>query len=200
MQTTKERLDVMTASLRDYITKHCLRKGDFVLSSGKSSSYYVDLKSHLLYGELLNLVGQALTLQAVYRGLAFNAIGGPATGALPIVAAFQIENYDGDDRSNFGGFYVRSEVRSHGTKTQLVGVDLNRDHRCLLVDDVTTSGQSLANSIKLVCDTGAKVEAVVSIVDRRDGAQSLFQQMDVPFCPLLIVDEDQNSFDLIPCS
>jgi orotate phosphoribosyltransferase len=139
----------------------------FTLASGKLASTYVDFERIMM-----TPVGVFTVVNAVMRELRdvdFEALGGPANGAIPIVAATLPRC-----KLNLRGFSVRKEPKGRGPNaTSMIDEYLEAGMRVVMVEDVTTTGASLWRAIREVERVGAKVVKVISILDRDSGATEL---------------------------
>jgi orotate phosphoribosyltransferase len=140
--------------------------GHFKLASGKESSYYINSKKAFFNSEVVWLLGEALW--ELTRDLDLQAIGGLEVGAIPMAVA-AAQRYHADGRA-LEGFFVRKQVKEHGSQERVEGV-LKPGFRVAVVDDVVTSGGSVAQAIAEVEKAGAEVVAVSCIVDRLEGAR-----------------------------
>lgn len=146
------------------------RKGTFRLASGRESDFYVDVKQTVMRAEGAKAIGELLCDRLQAHGIAL--VGGMAVGAVPLVsvalAAAAARDYALD------GFFVRKEVKEHGTAQKLDG-RFRPDLRIALVEDVVTTGASTLAAIDAVENSGGKVVLVVTVVDREenDGAAAL---------------------------
>jgi orotate phosphoribosyltransferase len=155
--------------LRAIITgKSLLKGGNFRLMSGNQSSFYFDMKPTIFDPEGANLIAD-LILDAL-RPIAVDAIGGPALGAIPIVACVCQKSFP---KRPLAGFFIRKEPKDHGTGRLVEGPARPEDlagRRAVLVEDVTTTGGSLLRALKAAREVGAIVENAITIVDREQGA------------------------------
>lgn len=143
-------------------------KGEFTLSSGEKSDFYVDARKVTLTTEGSRVVGEA-ALDAARR-LEATALGGPATAACPMISATGV--LAAQQHVPLKLFYVRSEPKKHGTKKSIEGPALEKTDRVLLVDDVCTSGGSLIKAAdRLREEVGAPIVAALVIVDREQGGR-----------------------------
>src|SRR5438128_12435859 len=138
-----------------------LRFGTFTLTSGKTSSYYVDIKRAVTRPELLRMIGAAM---APYARRA-DRIAGVELGAVPIAAAVSLA-------SDKPFLMVRKASKEHGMKHDFEG-DLNRGDKVLLVEDVVTTGGTLRGAIDRLREHGAVVEDCGCLVDRAEGGAIL---------------------------
>lgn len=142
--------------------------GKFTLASGKESSYYVNSKKALFNSEVLDLL--AGVLWEMTRDLDIQAAGGLEVGAIPMAATLA-QRYHLEGRS-LEGFFVRKQVKDHGSKDRVEGV-VPPGCRVAVLDDVLTTGGSVQQAITELEKVGAQVAAVICIVDRLEGAREL---------------------------
>ncbi|BAA81362.2 orotate phosphoribosyltransferase [Aeropyrum pernix K1] len=145
-------------------------RGDFVLSSGRRSSVYIDMR-RLLGDESSYSVALDLLLEVGGQDLArSSAVIGVATGGLPWAAMLAL-------RLSKPLGYVRPERKGHGTLSQVEG-DPPKG-RVVVVDDVATTGTSIAKSIEVLRSNGYTVGTALVLVDRGEGAGELLARMGV---------------------
>jgi orotate phosphoribosyltransferase len=155
------------ARLRDIIAQRSvLTGGDFKLASGGQSNVFFDMKMTLLTPDGLGLVAD-LILDAL-EGEDVEAIGGLVLGACPIVDAVCLKS--GERGRPIAAFYVRKEPKHHGTDKLIEG-PLAKGARVVVVEDVTTKGNSALKAAEAARKEGAEVARVVTIVDRLEGAR-----------------------------
>jgi orotate phosphoribosyltransferase len=140
--------------------------GQFTLASGKTSSYYINSKKVLFNSEAVWLVGDLLW--EMTKDLDIQAIGGLEVGAIPMATAAVLRYYEHD--RPLEGFFVRKQAKEHGSQQRIEGI-LKAGDRAALVDDVLTTGESVAQAIAAVEQAGAVVAAVLCLVDRLEGAR-----------------------------
>jgi len=144
--------------------------GVFRLASGRESDFYVDVKQTVFHAEGARLVGELLCDRLVRHGITL--VGGMAVGAVPLVSVALVaaarRGYPLD------GFFVRKDVKDHGTARRLDG-RFRSDAKIALLEDVVTTGASTLAAIDAVEAAGATVALVVTVVDREEneGVQSL---------------------------
>lgn len=149
------------------LTNGALKTGKIKLSSGKTSSYYIDAKQVTMDPE-----GAWLTAKIFFEMLKheeFDAIGGLAIGADPIVTAIAV--YSHLKRKPIPIFIVRKEPKKHGMQKYIEGVSLKARSRVVIIDDVMTSGQSALKAIEAVKNNRCKIVKVMALVDRLEGAK-----------------------------
>ena len=135
--------------------------GRFTLASGRESTYYINSKKAFLNSEVAWLLGDILW--DLTKDLNIQAIGGLEIGAIPMAAAAVVRYHE--QGRPLEGFFVRKQVKGHGSQERVEGV-LRPGDRAAVVEDVITTGES-------VVQAAAEVAAVVCIVDRLEGAREL---------------------------
>jgi len=157
------------------LKERSFKRGTFQLASGGVSDYYIDGKMTEVYSEAVPLIGEVL-YQRTKDLPEMDAIGGLEVGAVPLTAAV-VFSYHLHGRK-MEGFWVRDEVKRHGTQKLIEG-NLAKGSRVAIVDDVFTKGSSAAKAVKAVRDFGCEVVAVLALVDRLQGAEKLFRGMGI---------------------
>jgi orotate phosphoribosyltransferase len=155
--------------------------GRFKLASGKESTYYINSKKALFYSEAVALLGEALW--ELTRDLDIQAVGGLEVGAIPMATA-AVLRYHQESRE-LEGFFVRKQAKDHGSQQRIEGV-VPPGARVAVVDDVLTTGGSVLQAIEELERFGAKVAAVVCIVDRLEGARELLSPR-YPYRPIFTI-------------
>ena len=171
-------------SLRDelqaLLASRAIQFGDFVLTSGRRSDYYVDGKQVTLDGRGLYLVSR-LGLERC-RALAVDAVGGLTLGADPIAAGIAV--LSGATERRLRAFIVRKEAKSHGTGRAIEGPSLGPGMRVLLVDDTLTTGGTFLSARDRVAETGAVVVEALCVVDRDEGGRAALEAAGIPLYAL----------------
>lgn len=147
------------------------RLGQFKLSSGGTSDYYVDCRTTTLHAEGGRLTGEAILDLLKENGIEAEAVGGLTMGADPIVSnvatasAWRAVSHPGEPLLH--GFLVRKAEKAHGTGRRIEGF-CREGARVVIVDDVCTTGASTINAIEAAREAGMTVAAVVCIVEREE--------------------------------
>ena len=149
--------------------------GDFTLASGKSSTYYIDIKKASTDPSTLKVI--AREAGKVTNGLELDAVGGVVLGGVPLATAVSLE-------TDLPLVLIRKSEKDYGTGGRFVG-DFKEGSRILLLEDVTTSGGSVMDAIKAIRDAGAVVDRVITVVDRESGAEKGLADMGVKLVPLV---------------
>jgi orotate phosphoribosyltransferase len=160
--------------LLELLKARSFKHGHFRLASGGTSDYFIDGKMTEVYSEGAYLIGEVL--YEMTKDLAIDAIGGLQVGAVPLTTA-AVMTYHLHGRK-MEGFWVREEIKSHGTQ-KLVEGGLKPGARVVILDDVCTKGGSALKAIEAAQGLGCEVVLVLALVDRLQGAEDLFQQKGI---------------------
>ena len=157
--------------LRELVAVRAFTYGNFTLTSGRTSDYYVDGKQVTLDGRGLYLVARFTLEHCREHGI--DAVGGLTLGADPIAAATVA--LSGDTDHPLTAFIVRKEVKTHGTGRAIEGPDLRPGLRVLLVDDTMTTGGTFLQAQEAVVATGATIAGALCVVDREEGGREALE-------------------------
>ncbi|MBN9214955.1 MAG: orotate phosphoribosyltransferase [Microbacterium sp. SCN 70-200] len=160
-------LEADRQALIGLITDEAVFHGDFTLSSGKKATYYVDMRKLTLDHRAAPAIGR-LVLDVV-RDLKVDAVGGLTLGADPIANAVLHASVAAG--TPVDAFVVRKEPKDHGRGRQIEGAEV-AGKRVVIVEDTSTTGGSPLKAAEVVRAAGADVVAVVTVVDRKTGAQA----------------------------
>lgn len=153
------------SSARDQLLQLLARKsfrlGDFKLSSGATSDYYIDCRTTTLHAKGSRLSGEVFLEEIRSRGWRPQAIGGLTMGADPIVVAVSVVS------GELHGFLVRKAEKQHGTGQRIEGFR-DKGARVVIVDDVCTTGASTVQAIEAARDFGFEVVGVMCLVEREE--------------------------------
>jgi len=171
-------------SSKNYLIKilkenQVFEEGEFTLSSGKKSNYYINMKKAITEPEILSTIAKLITEKI--KDEKVDKIAGPALGAVPIATAVSLE-------SEIPLLMIRKEKKGYGT-SKLIEGDLNENDDVILVEDVTTTGGSLLKAINAIRDNGGVVKKAFVVVDREEGAMDAFVNEDLILEPLISVSE-----------
>ena len=147
--------------------KQAIQYGEFTLTSGAKSSYYVNIKMAYTYPEVLKVI--AVELSKYVEG--YDKVAGMELGAVPIAVALSLE-------TGLPFVMIRKEKRVHGTGSLIEGA-LDPGDRVLIVEDVVTSGGSTIKSVEALREAGAKVDTAVVVVDREEGGAEALNALEV---------------------
>src|SRR5262252_5092792 len=170
--------------LRQMLLDRSMRFGEFVLSSGATSNYYIDVRKTSLHPEGLKLISE-LFFEMVEEEEA-TAIGGLTLGADPLVAGLMLHARQAN--RNLEGFLVRRAAKDHGMRGDVEG-NLAGHKRVIILDDVITSGESALIAAEAAESYKAEVVRILAVVDREQGAAQTFQQRGYAFTSLFSIGE-----------
>jgi len=143
--------------------KTIIKFGDFTLSSGKKSQYYIDLRLVASYPhefrKMIKHLQNKISDEIGFEN--FHSLVSVPTGGLVVASSLAIEIVK-------PLIYVRNKPKEHGTSKSIEGV-VCQDMKLLLIDDVATTGDSIVNAIKIVKEVGMKITDAVVVIDRSDG-------------------------------
>jgi orotate phosphoribosyltransferase len=157
--------------LLSLLARTSFRLGQFKLSSGGTSDYYIDCRTTTLHAEGGRLTGEAILDLLNSNGVQADAVGGLTMGADPIVSnvatasAWRAQQHP--DAPLLHGFLVRKAEKAHGTGRRIEGF-CREGARVVIVDDVCTTGASTIHAIEAAREAGMMVAAVVCIVEREE--------------------------------
>ena len=164
------------------LRQHALVIGEVTLTSGATAAYYVDVKRAILRPAGFRAIGELVVAEARARGA--TAVGGMTMGADPIACAALAGGAD------VKAFFVRKERKSHGLQRWIEGPELERADRCLIAEDVVTTGGSTVTAIERVRAEGLQVCGVVSVLDRlAGGAEAIEAAAGAPYVALTTIDD-----------
>ena len=165
------------------VKEKAVRKGEYTLSSGKKSDYYIDGKQVTLDPRGILLVGK--TILGMVHGISVDAVGGPTLGADPIAAAVAL--LSSQTGKPLKAFLVRKEEKKHGTQKRIEGPLLEAGDRVVVVEDVVTSGKSIMDAIREIEKLKGRVVKVICLVDREEGAKDFLSAYN--FSPIFTKSE-----------
>ena len=172
--------------LLDLLVQNAYREGDFKLSSGQRSSYYIDCKQ-----VTLSALGAVAIARLMLPLLLPETLGiaGLTLGADPIVSAVMtVSAYEGQP---LAGSIVRKEPKGHGTRAYVEGPALPMGSRVAVLEDVVTTGNSALKAVERLQAVGYTVEQIVAIVDRQQGGAELYAAKGIQFAALFAIPDLQ---------
>ncbi len=170
--------------LRQMLLDRSMRFGEFVLSSGATSNYYIDVRKTSLHPEGLRMISKMF--YEVLLPEKITAVGGLTLGADPLVAGLML--LSAEQGKPLEGFLVRRSTKDHGLRGQVEG-NLAGHKRVAILDDVITSGESALIAATAAESYKAEVVRILAVVDRGQGASQIFQQRGYPFTALFSIGE-----------
>ena len=172
--------DLLVTELRE----RALLIGEVTLTSGRTAQYLVDAKRAILRPAAFRALGELVAAEA--ERVRASAVGGMTMGADPIACAALAAAGDRDLK----GFFVRKERKAHGTSQWIEGPELEPGERCLVVEDVVTTGGSTVAAIERVREQGQVVAGVLAILDRlAGGATAIEAAAGAPYVALTTIDD-----------
>ena len=155
------------------LTDHAVIRESVVLASGRRSSYYVDCRQVLLDPEGAELSGQLCW--EILDNTDVRAVGGLTLGADPLVCAISAAAWSQHRRVT--GFFIRKESKKYGLQQWVEGPFIEEGTPVAVVDDVLTSGGSLATAIEKTRQAGGVVVAAIVVIDREEGGRDAIEQL-----------------------
>jgi orotate phosphoribosyltransferase len=175
--------------LLDLICTQAYQSGDFTLSSGQKSSYYINCKPVTLDSRGALLVGKLL-LPLLPAGTV--AVAGLTLGADPIVTAVSLVSaYDSPTGKGIPALIVRKEAKGHGTQAYIEGPVLPAQSSVVVLEDVVTTGQSAMKAVQRLQGAGYVVAQVLSLIDRQQGGAELYAEKGLSFSTLFTIADIQ---------
>jgi orotate phosphoribosyltransferase len=184
----------------DLLTKTgALLFGDFTLASGRRSKYYFDSKLLTLDPEGASFVSLKLLKKLESEGIRY--IGGTAYGAIPIVSQIALRSAL-EGRFLISAFYHRKneDVKGHGTKASFEGRVPGPETPVAILEDVVTTGDSLARAIDRAKDDGFHVTHAIVLLDRDEGGRKKIEDRGYKFWSLYTVVRSPNGDIEIACN
>jgi orotate phosphoribosyltransferase len=169
-------------TLIDTLREHALVVGEVTLTSGATAQYYVDVKRAILLPAGFNALAELVAAEAERLGA--TAVGGTTMGADPIACAALAGGAD------VKAFFVRKDRKEHGLQRWVEGPLLEDGERCLVVEDVVTTGGSTMHALDRLREEGREVVGVVSVLDRLAGGGTKIEDAaGAPYVPLTTIDD-----------
>jgi orotate phosphoribosyltransferase len=164
------------------LRRHALLIGEVTLTSGAVAQYYVDAKRAILRPEGFAPLGELLAAQvAAWDG---TAVGGLTMGADPVACAALA----GGARAK--AFFIRKDAKAHGLQRRIEGPPLEAEDRCVVVEDVVTTGGSTLAAIAALQEAGHQICGVLSVLDRlAGGGEAIEAAARAPYLALTTIDD-----------
>lgn len=176
------------AELFELIRTRSFGRGKILLSSGRESDYYIDMRPTTVHPAGATCVGE-LVVDAL-EGVAVDFVGGLEMGAVPIATAAAIASHRRG--RHIGAFFVRKKPKDHGAKKLIEGLpkgETLKGRNVVVIEDVTTTGGSAMQAVAALREEGANIVLVLTIVDRLEGAADNFAAAGLRFRALYTADE-----------
>jgi orotate phosphoribosyltransferase len=162
--------------LLDLLIKYAYVEGDFTLSSGARSSYYINGKQVTLRAEGALVIGRLLW-QLLPEDT--SAVAGLTLGADPIVSAVSLVS--ALENQPIPALIIRKQAKGHGTKAYIEGPDLPEKSKVVVLEDVVTTGGSALQAVERLQEAGYIVKQIIALVDREQGGTELYRSRDIEF-------------------
>jgi orotate phosphoribosyltransferase len=168
--------------LIEELREHALVVGTVTLTSGAQAEYYVDAKRAILRPTGFAALGALLAAQVSDWG--GTAVGGMTMGADPVACAALAAG------ACAKAFFVRKEAKAHGLQRRIEGPPLDPEDRCIVVEDVVTTGSSTLAAIEALHEAGQEIGGVISVLDRlAGGGAGIERAADAPYVALTTIDD-----------
>jgi orotate phosphoribosyltransferase len=175
--------------LHALLLERSVRFGDFILASGKRSSYYVDARLTTMSGQGQVLLGRVGLQLLDDRGWNPQAIGGLTLGADPI--SYAIAHEATLQGRTLDAFTVRKEAKGHGAGRLIEG-GFESGMRVVVIEDVITTGESALRALGALRDAGGQVLGVLAVVDRQEGGRERIESENIPVITMFTASELTN--------
>ena len=182
-------LTLLRRKLLDLLCQLAYQEGDFVLSSGGRSSYYINGKQVTLHPQGALAIGR-LILNIL--PLDTQAVAGLTLGADPIVSSVSVVSVY--ESRPIPALIIRKEAKGHGTMAYIEGPNLPPAARMVVLEDVVTTGKSALQAVERLTSAGYQVDRVVSLVDRLQGGRELYQSFNLHFDSLFTILDLQQMY------
>jgi orotate phosphoribosyltransferase len=180
-------LPALRQHLLDLFCELAYKEGNFVLSSGQSSAYYINGKPVTLHPKGAIAIGRLLL---PLLPSSTQAVAGLTLGADPLVTAVSVvAAYEARD---IAALIVRKEAKGHGTQAYIEGPTLPPHSDVVVLEDVVTTGQSAMQAVERIRAAGYVVNLVVALVDRQQGGAERYQQAGLAFQSLFTIQDIQQ--------
>ncbi len=182
-------LDSLRSILLDLIARKAYVEGDFLLSSGQRSSYYINGKQVTLDAD------GALAIGRLFFSLLPNntqAVAGLTLGADPLVTAVSVVS--ALENQPIPALIIRKEAKGHGTRAYIEGPNLDSGTNIAVLEDVVTTGRSAMLAFERLTTAGYQVNTILALVDREQGGRELYESKGIKFYPLFTIGQIQEKF------
>jgi orotate phosphoribosyltransferase len=172
--------------LIELLSTRSVKRGKFVLASGKTSEIYIDVRLTSMSPEGLRLIGPLVAAAIRKAGWIADSIGGMTLGADPI--AYAASYASNATPPLLRAFTVRKEAKGHGTGKFIEGPFSSGDH-VVVVEDVITTGNSALRAIEAVIASGGTISGVIAVVDREEGGREALERRGYEVISLVSVSD-----------
>lgn len=187
--TSPTNSDALRQSLLDLLVTEAYREGDFLLSSGGRSSYYINGKQVTLRAEGAEAIGR-LFFSLLPEDA--RAVAGLTLGADPLVTAVSL--ISALENRPIPALIVRKEAKGHGTMAYIEGPSLETGAKVVVLEDVVTTGRSAMQAVERLRDAGYEVDLILALVDRQQGGAEFYQSQGIQFQAIFTIADLQARF------
>ena len=182
-------LTTLRQHLLDLLCHLAYKEGDFVLSSGQKSTYYINGKQVTLHPEGAVATGRMLLAMLPPDT---DAVAGLTLGADPIVSAVSVISvYEG---RSIPALIIRKEAKGHGTQAYIEGATLAPGSKVVVLEDVVTTGQSAMKAVERLRAAGYRVDRVLTLVDREQGGAQFYASQGLQFEAIFTIQDLQARY------
>ncbi|MGK7931645.1 MAG: orotate phosphoribosyltransferase [Microcystaceae cyanobacterium] len=186
---TNANLEKLRQSLLKLLVDLAYKEGNFTLSSGQTSPYYINGKQVTLTAQGALLLGQ-LIFSMLPEGT--SGVAGLTLGADPMVTAVSVVS--AYENRPIPALIIRKEAKGHGTKAYIEGPNLAEGSQVVVLEDVVTTGNSALLAVERLQDAGYKVTQIIAIVDREQGGKELYESKNIPFTAIFSIKDLQKAY------
>ena len=172
----------MKEELLNLLKENAYKKGEFKLSSGKTSEHYVNCKPVTLTGRGLTLISMMMLEHVDTK-----VVAGLTLGADPLVSGVAV--CSALDMRLINALIVRKEPKGHGTGAWIEGPEFPKGTKVTVLEDVVTTGGSSIKAVEKLRDAGYVVERVVTVVDRQEGGKDAMIDAGLELCSLFTIED-----------
>jgi orotate phosphoribosyltransferase len=182
-------LNVLHQQLLDLFCRLAYQEGDFILSSGQASSYYINGKQVTLNAQGALAIGRILLSRLPEDT---QAVAGLTLGADPIVTAVSVVS--AYENRPIPALIIRKEAKGHGTKAYIEGPTLPENATVVVLEDVVTTGRSAMKAVERLRDAGYTVNLVISLIDRLQGGAEFYESVGLKFQTVFTIEDIQQRY------
>jgi orotate phosphoribosyltransferase len=182
-------LTTLRQKLLDLFCQLAYQEGDFILSSGQRSSYYINGKQVTLHPQGA-LAMAKLLLPLIPEDT--QAVAGLTLGADPMVSAVSVVSVY--ENRPMPALIIRKEAKGHGTMAYIEGPSLPPGAKVVVLEDVVTTGQSALKAVERLQAAGYTVDTVISLIDRLQGGGALYESAGLQFQALFTIEDLQTRY------
>jgi orotate phosphoribosyltransferase len=174
-------------NLLELFCRLAYKSGNFTLSSGQNSSYYINGKLVTLHPFGAMWTGQILLSMLPQET---QAVAGLTLGADPIVSAVSVVS--AYENRPIPALIVRKQAKGHGTGAWIEGPELPTKAKVVVLEDVVTTGKSAMFAVEKLQDAGYKVDQIITLVDRNQGGAEFYAEVGIKFASVFAIAEIQE--------